>query len=808
MKPGNFALGAMVIVFMGVAMAAAVHMEAAREYQNARLHYVEAQHADTASASDGVNKSLRQIYENLRTISRLPSVRKLDRHGTNLDADSRDAIQQIYNNLANSVAVSEVYIVPVSLNPERIDWATGKLEEPILMFDQLIVDAGRNAGAADPFGEDSQKAEDSIPEIEIYEYRQLRQQLSWLKQNYADIGKVTGLKLPMISGEPVMTCDNTVFSKTRNEYDRTGVMFSVPFFDPDGKLKGSITGIIRLGALQALLPPERYALVNRQNGVILAATEGQVNVSMPAVSAAKPDASLIYSEVLPLESYDPRSSWSFWAGSSDADFRNGAEARAVNFFEWAGYGAVAVICLAAIAGWVLVLRNMALQRGINQTLEKRVGERTAEIQHMALHDALTQLPNRALLRARLRDELSRVRDGRAPAVLWLDLDHFKSVNDSLGHPVGDALLKGVAKRLLECAGANDTVARVGGDEFVILQCGVTDPEQSAALATRVIEMLGSPFQLDDHQVVIGTSVGISLAGSKDEDLEALLGNADIALYRAKLDGRGTYRFFKPGMEAQMQERRHMEMDLRVALAADQFALHYQPLVNADTQEIIGFEALLRWQHPERGMVPPAAFIPIAEEIGVIGVIGEWVLKHACREAAAWPGNLKLAVNLSPVQFKSPGLGLTIVGALADSGLAAHRLELEITESVLLAASEPVLTLLHEIREMGVRIAMDDFGTGYSSLSYLRSFPFDKIKIDRSFVGEIETSDSNLALIKAIVAMGASLGMSTTAEGVETASQLEKVREQGCTELQGYYFSRPVPSSEVLALLEKHPACAA
>jgi diguanylate cyclase (GGDEF)-like protein len=423
----------------------------------------------------------------------------------------------------------------------------------------------------------------------------------------------------------------------------------------------------------------------------------------------------------------------------------------------------------------------------------------ARIAHMAHHDALTGLPNRSLLRERMEEGLARVRRGGALAVLCLDLDHFKAVNDTLGHPVGDALLKAATKRLRDCVRETDTVARLGGDEFTILQA-IERPEQAGALARRVIETLREPFEIEGHQVVIGTSVGVTYAPTDGLDPDVLLRNADMALYLAKADGRGTCRFFEPAMDARLQERRRLELDLRRALTASEFELHYQPVVDAQSSRVVGFEALLRWNHPERGQVSPTEFIPLAEEIGLIVPLGEWVLREACREAAAWPHGVKVAVNLSPVQFRSPALLHAVVSALAASGLSPLRLELEITESVLLHDSAATLALLHQLRELGVRIAMDDFGTGYSSLSYLRSFPFDKIKIDRSFVRELGDKADCLAIVRAVAGLGASLGITTTAEGVETPEQLARVREQGCTEVQGYLFSRPRPASEVRGLL--------
>jgi diguanylate cyclase (GGDEF)-like protein/PAS domain S-box-containing protein len=424
----------------------------------------------------------------------------------------------------------------------------------------------------------------------------------------------------------------------------------------------------------------------------------------------------------------------------------------------------------------------------------------ARITHMARHDALTGLPNRVLLRSRMEDALARVRRGEQMAVLCLDLDHFKSVNDTLGHQVGDQLLKAASARLQECVREIDTVARLGGDEFAILQADIQRTEQAGILAERLVAALREPFDIEGHHVVIGTSVGVSFAPEDGLDPDVLLKNADMALYRAKADGRGSCRYFEAAMDAQLQERRCLEIDLRRALAESEFELYYQPLVDTMHHRITGFEALLRWRHPERGLVSPAEFIPLAEEIGLIVPLGEWVIRQACREAVNWPDEVKVAVNLSPAQFKSQHLYRSIIDALADSGLSPYRLELEITESVLLHDSEATLSLLHKLRDLGVRTAMDDFGTGYSSLSYLRSFPFDKIKIDRSFIRDLSESADSLAIVRAVASLGASLGMATTAEGVETKAQLDQIREQGCTEMQGYYFSSPRPAGEVAALL--------
>ncbi|MGA2894427.1 MAG: EAL domain-containing protein [Xanthobacteraceae bacterium] len=430
--------------------------------------------------------------------------------------------------------------------------------------------------------------------------------------------------------------------------------------------------------------------------------------------------------------------------------------------------------------------------------ERRKNE--AKIAYMAQHDALTDLPNRVQLYERLRQMLARPKRGESVAVFCLDLDRFKDVNDAHGHPVGDLLLQSVARRLRQCIRDADMVARLGGDEFAIVQAGASQPTDATSLASRLIEVIGAPYEIGGRQVTIDLSIGIALAPDDGQDPERLLKNADLALYRAKSDGCGLYRFFEPEMDARMQARRALEIDLREAIANGEFELFYQPLIDLQTEHVTGFEALIRWHHPERGLIPPLEFIPLAEETGLIGPIGDWVLRQACAEAATWPSDVKIAVNLSPVQFKNKSLLLSVVSALAASGLSASRLELEITESVMLQDGNTTLAILHELRGLGVRISMDDFGTGYSSLSYLRKFPFDKIKIDQSFIFDMSDHSESLAVVRAVIAMGSGLGIATTAEGVETPEQFKQLKLEGCTEVQGYLFSRPQPAAEVKGLL--------
>jgi diguanylate cyclase (GGDEF)-like protein len=460
--------------------------------------------------------------------------------------------------------------------------------------------------------------------------------------------------------------------------------------------------------------------------------------------------------------------------------------------EWAGRTLSAVYQPLGDGGWIVTYEDIT---------DRRLAE--AKIFHMARHDGVTDLPNRLLFREQLAKTLEGVARDQQFAVLCLDLDHFKSINDTLGHPVGDRLLKVVAERLRKCLRGSDIAARLGGDEFAVLQCGSAQPQASTTLAHRVLEAISAPYQIDGHQVVTGASIGVAIAPTDGSDPDLLLQHADLALYRAKGDGRGTYRYFESAMDARMRERRALELDLRRALANDELAVFYQPLVRVTTEEIIGFEALVRWHHPTRGLVSPAEFIPLAEETGLVLPLDEWVLRRACTDAAKWPDHIHVAVNLSAAQFRSQGLAAFIVGALASSHLRPNRLQLEITETVLLQDNELTLATLNQLRLLGVGICMDDFGTGYSSLSYLRSFPFDKIKIDRSFVGELSAKPDSLAIIRAVTGLGRSFGMTTTAEGVETREQLARLKFEGCDEAQGYLFGRPQPLAEVERLLDRH-----
>ncbi|MGO4566361.1 putative bifunctional diguanylate cyclase/phosphodiesterase [Rhizobium sp. 2YAF20] len=804
-------LGFVVILLTGTLLLVALRIDAQRDFALARERYLENSQAASKTAAKTVEDALRAVYENVRTLTYLPSVINLDRHGTNLGDEGRATIQQIYNNLASNVSISEVYFLPLDFDPDRFDPVTGKLEEPILQFDQLIVNARARTdatGYAKPGKLVGNELTRPTEEVETYEYHELAKQLAWLKANYPNSSAIDGLNVPIIGTKELITCDNTDFIHSRNDADRSGFILSVPVYATDGSLRGSVSAIMLTSALRKLLPSADYVIVN--SGYGFESDQHRLSTSLAADSRSftAPDPNLIYSEVIPLSLNDPRSAWRLWVGFPNSRFDSNIDAQSAREFELAGYAAVGIVTLLALACWYVIGRAMTMQVEAAETLERRVEERTAEIQHLATHDILTGLPNRGLLADTMDEALRSLRNGEKLAVHCVDLDRFKPVNDTLGHPVGDELLRAVAKRLSQQAGEAAMVARVGGDEFIILQLLLDGDEQAAVLASRVIHALSGEFSIQGHTINIGSSIGIAVSPDDGQSSEILIRNADLALYKAKMEGRGTCRSFEPGMDARLQERRQLESELALGVPNGEFVLHYQPLHDAKTSNLTGFEALVRWNHPRLGLLPPSEFIQLAEETGVIDVLGEWILRQACADAAKWPLPVKIAVNLSPAQFKQQTLPFQVAAALAASDLLPSRLELEITESVLLAHNENTSKTLHSLRDLGISIAMDDFGTGYSSLSYLRSFPFNRIKIDRSFVSLMCESRESQAIVKAVAELGAALGMTTTAEGVETADQFRLVRENGCTDVQGWLFGRPMPISEVYALFEQPKALTA
>ena len=890
--------GCIAITAVWLAFAVIFECKSEREWSFAIEKYRLANNQQFDQILGAANRSFEHIYENIRTIAALPSVQEIDRHGSNINDNARVSIQQIYNNLKTSVDVSEVYIVPENFEPDAIDPATGKPEAPVLMFDSLIAGASDAEGLKSLHGSHDVAAAEP-EEVETYEYRQLVEQLRWLKAN-SKRQPDDAMSVPVISSVEIITCDNTEFVHSRADADRRGVILSVPFYGKGGNLRGVVAAIIRTNALRRLLPESDYRLLHRITGQFIGSQREAQEAQSPSFSrSGRAGPSLLYSRLASLSFKDGLGAWELWAGHPNSDFLASADAQRINRDRIIAFIICALLAVGCCWLWLHSLarrerelrqlrdlsdataegliiceedkivavnrsicdltgreadalvgrpatrffgtrgRDLVTGRGSAATIELEldvgshqpaipveVASRTISylgrrcralavrdlrerrkadeaIRFLAQRDPLTRLCNRHRFEQDLESALARTERGTGFAILCLDLDHFKQVNDTLGHAIGDKLLQAVANRLQKEVRKSDIVARLGGDEFAIIQESGEQPIGSMELAMRLVERISDPYQIDGHQVVIGTSVGIALAPSDGKDAAELMMHADLALYRSKADGRGVFRMFKSEMDAKMQARRRLELDLRQALPLKQFQMHYQPLIDATSNAVTGFEALLRWRHPDRGMVPPLEFIRVAEEMRLMGAIGAWVLKQACIDAMNWPSETKIAVNVSATQFSSRALDEDVSAALRESGLNPTRLELEITESVLLENSEATMALLHKLKALGVRIAMDDFGTGYSSLSYLSSFPFDKIKIDRSFTSGDQSDNKASAIVRAVVGLGTNLGMTTTAEGVETRAQLELLRAHGCTEVQGYLFSRPIPAVEIAGFLNRH-----
>ena len=867
------------------------------EYRLALDGFHKASEQEAKVVANTAGAALNQIYQNIRTISLLPSVRDIDRYGNNIDADARMSIQQIYNNIYSNLAVSEIHVTPLDFNPERIDPFTDKLEEPILMFGAFTDTVSRHK--AEPAAKAALDQTGSETEgLKIYEYRELREQLARFRENFSLGENISGLEVPFINGAEVITCGNCRLGKTGIDADRQSLIFSVPFYGRDGQLKGSVSAIVRSTVLKNLMPGPNFALVDtRSRYVATTSFDGQAGASLEWVRKGLADPNLTASTVIAVPFQAPNSHWHLWMGRPETDFLGKPETKAVIEQRNISIGACLVIMALALASWgslgrrraaelaqwrnlseatlegLLIcdgntvvtsngrfqamigvkdraLTGMRLEQVIADTnalarlnseskeyIETRIGGATGagipveilarpisymgkphrvlsirdqsdlheaekKIRFLALRDALTGLANRNRFLDELRTTLKHLDSSQRFAVLCLDLDCFKNVNDTLGHGIGDQLLRTVAARLENAVRKTDLVARMGGDEFAIIQVASRQPETATGLALRLIEQLGRPYQIEGHQIAIGVSIGIAIAPSDGDAPEILLKNADLALYRAKSEGKQTFRLFEAEMDAKMQARRLLELELRQALDLGQLDLFYQPIVETQSRTTCGFEALLRWHHPTRGMVAPLDFVPLAEEIGLMGKIGAWVLNQACSHAMSWPETIRVAVNVSPAQFRGRSLELDVLAALGKSGLAAGRLEIEITESVLMEDTEASIAMLARLRQHGVRIAMDDFGTGYSSLSYLQKFPFDKIKIDQSFVRDSGTSSNSQAIIRAILGLANTFGMSTTAEGIETEEQMHSLSASGCSEFQGYLFSKPMRVSEIANFLKR------
>lgn len=758
-------------------------------------NHVESERADLKFEGDAAKDKFLSVYGGLRTISLLPSVRSIDGQTSNLTADSLANIQQIYNSLKTQLDLSEIYLLPVAFNPQRINPATGKFEEPVVVFDDLIVQGGKFAKADDPFNAAKAPVMASAPagqeEVESAEYEVMVEQLRLFSKNHPRQLAKSALKPAMLSSPETITCDNTVFNKTLNDEDRLGIIFSVPFYGEDGLLRGMVSAIVRKNVITSFARDKSHSIV-RPGGFGFSTAQGKTvtdfGAFVPDLLASNNDQDLRLQYAIDIR--DNGGVWVLRDDKKSSVFYSSPEFRGIKSFAfWSMLAVTFAMCLALVAYAASVRRADSLR-------------------FAATHDALTGLPNRLLIERHIQQLINAcsVKADEFQALFYLDLDKFKLVNDTMGHQVGDDVLKCAVEVIRRCLRQTDMVARIGGDEFVVLLSGMKSLDQIDALAKRITKEMKVPMKVGRQEAHIGTSIGIALIDQDTKSANDLLRHADLALFRAKAEERGNFRFYTSEMDAEREERRGFEADLKNALKNNEFVLHYQPIHNTDTSAVTGYEALVRWQHPIRGMVPPLSFIGIAEETGLINELGDWILRQACTDALKFDSDVRIAVNLSPVQFRNPALPVKILAILNQTGLSPRRLELEITEGVLLSDDATTITMLQQLRGVGVRIALDDFGTGYSSLSYLRKFEFDKVKIDRSFLSNIE-NDKEAVVLKAVTQLSSSMGMTTVAEGVETMAQLCRVREQGCTEVQGYYFSKPKPIAEIIEAQQNKIAAA-
>jgi diguanylate cyclase (GGDEF)-like protein len=779
-------IGFALLAVIASLLAVIIHSETERRRALALTAYIRSTDEEARAQLQPIEQLFEHVYEDLRTLAALPGVRNVDRHGISLAGDSRETFQQIYNNLADAVAVSEVYVIPGDFDPERIDPVTGELEEPIVMFDELIVDA---ASRVDEELRD-ELVEGAHEEIEIHEYREFAKQTAWMAASFPRRDTIEGLDVPMIGSPSLITCDNTYYMHSGADADRMGILLSVPFYAPSGEFKGLVSAIVLDRALAAVLPSSNAVLFNQAYGYSNETDVSDVESSRMFFAAGLPDPHLLFSETYRLDVSDPRGPWTVWSGRPDAEFNSSPEAQAARTFEVTSLGILAVLTVLAGAIWGQFRRQRRAAERHARELESKVAARTDEIARLALTDPLTDLPNRAMMRMHMEQIAARAAARTSFAVLCVDLDRLKLINDTLGHAAGDTYLVKAADRMRTVIGSRGAVARWGGDEFVITLEGHEAAAQAQTIAGEVLAALSEDLHIEGSAIAPGCSIGIAVAPHDAVDAEDLLNRADRALYRAKAEGRGRVARYDPVLDEISSQRRRLEHELRVAIEERQFVVHYQPMVDAQSGDLVGFEALVRWEHPELGLMLPAEFIPVAEDTGCIVEIGAAVLEDACRAACTWPDHLRIAVNLSPVQVSDERLPQRVEAVLRSTGLRPERLELELTESVLLDASQTTLDRIAAIRRLGVRVALDDFGTGYCSLGYLQDFAFDRIKIDRTFVAELTARPTCIAIVRAVTQLARSLGMHTTAEGVETHEQADLLARNGVTDLQGYLHGRP------------------
>lgn len=731
-----------------------------------------------------VDQSLRSIYESMRTISFLPAVKSLERNETTLRSDGNETIQQIYNSLNANIALSEIHIYPVDFNPERLDYVTGKPEVPQFRFDHFKSAEETSAAQSTVLGAEGEKPandKSSLQKSEMDVFRHVVGQVKWFKEHYLNIDSFRGKNVPIIVSEEITTSDNSEYNQTKKESDRAGVVFSVPIYGRGGNLRGVVSTIIRSNSLRALQSDSGYSLTSFFGGY---STNSHVGFStkgedwQPSILARQQDQTFYLKA--PVFKQDPRGGWQLQRGYSAKEFYNSQEFISIQTFT---FRSVLLIFFVTC----LVFAQFGLMRYRQMLILYRVS-----------HDALTGLPNRVFLENRIEEAIAAAAKGQKSMLLYLDLDKFKCVNDTLGHHAGDVVLRASAQRMLQSVRASDVVARIGGDEFVILLNGASNHEGAAIVSTRMIGLIKEPIAVEGREVFVGASIGITTIEDPEVSGKELLRHADLALFKSKNNGRGSHSFYEPEMDAALNERRMLEAGLETAAANGELVLHYQPITNIGTGNIECYEALVRWNHPKLGLIGPQRFIPLAEEIECIDSIGHWILEKACHDAVKLPEKSRIAVNLSAVQLRNPTFPLKVMAALNSSKLSAHRLEFEITESVLIEKSNIAVEALGQLRATGVRIVLDDFGVGYSSFTYLKSIQFDSIKVDHSFFSEIDKPEQ-LAILRAIVALSSNLHLPMTIDGIETLEHLEIARREGCTHAQGFLFAMPQP----FELLETH-----
>ncbi len=715
---------------------------------------------DMQVKAERIQSSLQAVSNSLQLIALTSGVRRVSNNDQSLNILDRQNIQQIVAQITSQFENAQVYVVPEGFRPETLNPATGVLQAPGICFNCSSSEANIKV----PSG-----VHPSVNQSMTLSQRQIMvEQLQWFRTFEASQKAAA----PVINS-PVMSIWAPAVNSEIVAQHVSAIAFSTPYSNVNGEFAGLVTAAIPVVSLSKIVPAGSFALESPKSefksGKLAAITVKKDwrpwligNQSTPATFGSEQHIAV----------NDPRGFWKLTSRHDSQAFYDTSSFLGIRrYATWTGlaYLLLTLLGVAAIG------------------VSRREGNM---LRHNASHDALTGLPNRMLLESHINLLLADLsRKPITSVVLYLDLDRFKAVNDTLGHQVGDKVLQHAANTITKSIRANDVAARIGGDEFVVLMRNSSAPYDAVTVASRIIENIATPFVIDGHTISIGTSIGIAILQQDMRKPDEVLRCADLAMFRVKNEEKGSFRFFEPSMDAEHLRRRKLEADLRQALQNNEFILHYQPIISAANGEVSSCEALLRWHHPERGMVQPMQFIPMVEELGLISAIGEWALNRACKDAQTWPAHIKVAVNISVRQMRSQVFPLQVISALNQSGLTPNRLELELTESILASGDKIVLDNVNQLRTAGVRIALDDFGIGFSSLNCLKEYDFDRIKIDRSFLPNMSTEKMD-AVFQAITTIGTQLGMSVTAEGIETLEQLNSVKAQGCTEMQGYYFSKP------------------